>query len=646
MKDEGHGVAAALNRVVENAGVVALVVGVASLAGAFFVPSIAWRIALLVMAAGAGVFFVVPLLRRGGTRQAEEETGDPSQAVSHPSEGAMKKLYFDDYQSSGDRYVVKEISDDAQGVVASSRKAERVETGYRAEELRDMDIPDFFDLDGDGSYSDSDPKAEFHSLANKVLLVLKDVLFAHSVVFFWANREKQQLVMESMATDSPALFGTKRFPIDRDLVSQVAQTAKPRVIGRINPVTEKELLRYYDHPAEVKSALAVPVFFMDKVRGIEPVGVIVADSVAEDAFGQESLDLLGRFTKLVSSMVKSYTDKYDLLLDAELLSSIRRMQDRIKSDPSEETILAALADEAYRLASWEYLTVTMYSDEHQGWSLAKVVNRPGLPYAAPDQRVDLHESIVGEAIARNTVVSLDDMAKEQRAYFHMNERCPRTGSFLCVPISSMNRCYGALTLHHSNVRHFGASEQQTVYRLVENAAAALEVVYMNALVREQVAADAMTGAFTRRHFLTMLEKEILRALEHGAELAAITIAVDGMEGQEARYGRDGRDVILRELVTIARAQMRPYDLVGRLEEDRIAVVLVGTAATDGYLWAEKVRKQIASHVMNVGSRSFSVTVSVGVCGLNDGMSTSDLITGTRHVLDKAIENGGNLVRVY
>jgi diguanylate cyclase (GGDEF)-like protein len=645
MKDEGHGVAVALNRWFKSAEGVAAIVGVASLASAFFIPLIAWRVGLLLLAAGAGVFAAMSRLRRGAS-QSEEGSTDASETGSHPQEGAMKKLYFDDYQSSGNSYVVKEVSDDAHGVVASSRKAERVETGYRAEQLRDMDIPDFFDLDADGSYSDSDPKAEFHSLANKVLLVLKDVLFAHSVVFFWANRDKQQLVMESMATDSPALFGTKRFPIERDLVSQVALSAKPRVIGRINPVTEKELLRYYDHPAEVKSALAVPVFFMDKVRGIEPVGVIVADSVAEDAFGQESLDLLGRFTKLISSMVKSYTDKYDLLLDAELLSSMRRMQDRIKSDPSEETILAALADEAYRLASWEYLTVTMYSEEHNGWSLAKVVNRPGLPYAAPDQRVDLRESIVGGSIERNEVVTCDDMSKDARSYFHLNERCPRAGSFLCVPVSSVNRCYGALTLHHSNVRHFGASEQQTVYRLVENAAAALEVVYMNALVREQVATDAMTGAYTRRHFLSMLEKEILRAMDHGAELAAVTIAVDGLEGQEARYGRDGRDVILRELATMARAQTRPYDLVGRLEDDRIAVVLIDTAASDGYLWAEKVRKQIASHVMNVGSRSFSVTVSVGVCGLNDGMSTSDLITGTRHVLDKAIENGGNLVRVY
>jgi diguanylate cyclase (GGDEF)-like protein len=618
---------------------------VAFLAGAYFVPLLALRIGLGVLAVGAGVFFYYSR-RHFGMSNVPRDDDDRQGIRSQSPDTSMKKLYFDDYQSSGDRYVVKEMNEEAPAVVLSTRKAEPVTPEPHAGQLRDMDIPDFFDLDADGAYTDSDPKAEFHSLVNKLLLVLKDVLFAHTVAFFWANREKKQMVLESMATDTPALFESKRFAMERDLVSQVALTGKPRILGRVNPATEKDLLRYYDEPAGVKAALAVPVFFMDKARGIEPVGVIVADSVVEDTFGQESLDLLGRFTKLASALVKSYTDKYDLLLDAELLASIRRMQDRIKSDPTEETILAALADEAHRLASWEYLTVTMYSEELQGWTLAKVVNRPGQPYAAPDQRVDMHESIVGNAIATNSVEALEDMSRELRSYFHAAEHCPRTGSFLCVPISSMNRCYGALSLHHTAPRRFGGSEEQTVYRLVENAAAALEVVYMNALVRERVAVDGLTGIWTRRHFLTMLEQEVIRAVDSGSELAAVTVAVDGLAGQEARYGRDGRDVIIREMALLLREHARAYDLIGRIEADRLGVILVGTAASDAYLWAERIRKLIASHVMSVGTRSFSVTVSVGVCGLSEGMTIDDLLGGTRHVLDKAIEHGGNLVRVY
>ena len=259
--------------------------------------------------------------------------------------------------------------------------------------------------------------------------MLKDVLFAHSVAFFWANHEKKQMVLESMATDSDLFMREKRFPMESDLPSQVAATGKPQVLGRVNPSSEKDLLRYYEAPPYAKSALGVPVFFMDRTRGIHPVGVIVADSKAEDAFGQETIEVLGRFTKLVSALIKSYTDKYDLLLDSELLASIRRMQDRIMSNPGEQAILDALADEAHRLAHWEYLTVAMYADDRHGWSLQKVVNLPGLPYVAPDQLVDMQESIVGDVIATNKVVSTSDLAAETGTGFTPRRRSSGRGHF-------------------------------------------------------------------------------------------------------------------------------------------------------------------------------------------------------------------------
>jgi diguanylate cyclase (GGDEF)-like protein len=385
---------------------------------------------------------------------------------------------------------------------------------------------------------------------------------------------------------------------------------------------------------------------MDRAKGILPVGTIVADSKAEDAFGQETLELLGRFTKLVSALIKSYTDKYDLLLDSELLSSIRRMQDRVRSEPGEQTILTALAEEARRLANWDFLTVAMYADERRGWSLQKVVNRMGEPYAAPDQLIEDEGSIVGCAIATNRVVTVADMSAEPRFRFHASENIGKQGSFVCIPISSMNRCYGAMTLESKSPGQFSGNEVETMYRLVENAAGSLEVLYMNNLAKEFVHVDQLTGSLTRKFFLRKVEEEVRRAADFAAELASVSIAVDGMGEHLARYGREGCDAILNEAVKILRANIRPYDAVGRLEDDRLGVLLVNTAASDAYLWAEKMRKAVSSHVMVVGKRSFSVTVSAGVCGLSEGMGTDDLVAGTSQVLGKALEHGGNLVRVY
>lgn len=634
-----------LQRVLTINGAVAFA-ALAAICVALFFDAIVVRIVCGLIAVAAGAYFFAWWQSRN-VGEPNRASGGGKDRHSQIPEGNMKRLLFDDYQSSAGKYEVKELEEtEAPRVVPSSKLARPVIPLLRAETLREMEIPDFFDLDSDAPYTETDPKSEFHSLLNKVLLVMKDVLFAQTVAFFWANHDKRQMVLESMATDSDLFTREKRFPMETDLLSQVANSGKPQVVGRVNPSSEKELLRYYESPAYVKSALAVPVFYMDRARGIHPVGVIVADSKAEDAFGQETLELLGRFTKLVSALIKSYTDKYDLLLDSELLASMRRMQDRIMSNPGEQAILDALADEARRLANWEYLTVAMYADDRRGWSLQKVVNLPGLPYVAPDQLLDMHESIVGTVIATNKVISTSDLSADERHRFHAAEKLERAGSFLCVPISSMNRCYGALTLESRKPGQYAGNEVETVYRLVESAAASLEVLYMNALVKDHVAVDHLTGAMTRKHFLKRVEEEVRRAEDEGAELAYVSVAIDAMEEHLRRYGREGCDAILNETVAVLRAHIRGYDLLGRVENDRLGIVLIHTTASDGYLWAEKMRKLVSSHVMSVGARNLSITVSAGVCGLGEGMQVNDLLAGTTQVLGKAMEHGGNLVRVF
>jgi diguanylate cyclase (GGDEF)-like protein len=186
---------------------------------------------------------------------------------------------------------------------------------------------------------------------------------------------------------------------------------------------------------------------------------------------------------------------------------------------------------------------------------------------------------------------------------------------------------------------------ETIYRLVENAAMALEVVYMNDLVKDFVIVDQLTGSFNKKHFLKKLEEEIQRAEEFGQDLTLVSLLVDNGRELATRYGSEGFDSILNQVAMIIRSHIRSYDAVGREQPDGMGVLLINTAASDAYLWAEKIRKQIAGHIMTVGGRSFSITLSAGVCGLSDGMRKEDMLAGTMQLLSKAVEDGGNLVRV-
>ncbi len=639
-------------------GTVALVVFLTLIVG-FFLGSAVGRVicgfgAVIMCGYWFGVLQREGVFRGRGSEAAQrgKRFAEPAQGqkYSQPEEGDMKKLLFDDFQpSSSVGYVVKQISEE--DVVIPSTKSVQAVVTAKEEKIKEFEIADFFDLESDIFQNESEPRSEFNFLLSKLLLAMKEVLFAHSVAFFWANREKQQMVLEAKATESSNFMLVKRYPIDQDVVSQVARTGKPQVLGRISSLAEKELVRHYITGEDIKSLVVVPVYYLTapwEGAGEDqlPEGVIVADSKAEDAFGPETLSLLGQFTKMISALIKTYTSKYDLLLDSELLTSIRRLQDRVKGERNEQAVLDSLADEAVKLLSWDVLTITMYSEELNCWAVQKIMNRNNILYPNINTIVDFNESIIGKAITSNTLVQVNDLEAEPQIRFASNETISLKGSFLCVPISSLNRCYGALTLESANKFQFSPNEAEIMYRLVESAAELLEVLYMNDLVKEYIAVDQLTGALNKKHFGKKLEEEVQRAEDFGAELSLVSIAIDGMQEQVNRYGREGFEGILGQVSRLVRANTQSYDVIGRMDPNSLNVLLVNTTANDAYLWADKVRGHIASKILLIGGLNCSVTVSAGVCGLNDGMKKDELIAGTSQVLHKAIESGGNLVRVF
>jgi diguanylate cyclase (GGDEF)-like protein len=143
-----------------------------------------------------------------------------------------------------------------------------------------------------------------------------------------------------------------------------------------------------------------------------------------------------------------------------------------------------------------------------------------------------------------------------------------------------------------------------------------------------------------------VEQEVLRAEDFSTELACITLEVDSLDEHVQRFGRDAADLILHDIAGIVRAHARPYDIAGREGPGRIGILLVHRTASDAYLWMEKVRKAVAGHVLSLDGRTFSVTASAGICGLAQGMTAAELLQGSLQVLTRAVESGGNVVRVY
>ncbi len=658
---------------------VLLAVGVSAIVTGVLVDVFAVRLICLFVVMGSAVLLYA-LLRVRQMNIQIDAGGAKSHAHSQsPSEG-MKKLVFDDLQHhTAGRYFVEEIQEDGRGgdqtrggasesVQGEGQEggAAHAETsgsspqvtpfqGYSAETkevpsaAREFQISDFFDFDSDIYRGDPEPRTEFNFLLHKVLTVIKEVLFAHSAVFFWANREKGQMIMEARVSDGSNFISSRRFAMGHDLTSKVAESGKPELVTDVNPRSELELLPYYDAPESIKSFVGVPVYFSRKTRdhSVErPVAVIAVDSKAADEFGEETLTLLGQFTKLISALIKSYTDKYDLLLDSELLRSIRKMQERIRKSFSLNVIIQSLSDETSKLVSWDCLSVVLYDERKHAWIARKVTNRSLEGSILLEQAIDFPESIVGQTIKNNTHALVDDLESGRVPRYMAGEKAARAGSFISVPISSVNKCYGALNVESRDKYNFSRQDIEMLYRLAENAAFALEILYLQEAINEYVIVDPLTGVYSKKFFLQRLEEELQRADDHALELSFLFLSLDRPGELGERFDQDGLDRVVSTLAKAIRGSIRPYDIAGRYSGDRFGIVLANTAASEAYLWGEKIRKSVAGHVINVAGKSFSVTVSIGVCGALEGMKKEELLGNTAAVLNKAAEAGGNAVRVF
>ena len=656
----------AFSKRVNSSDGIILTIGIFALILGILIDVFIIRLLCLFVVMGAAVLLFATLRAK---EHVEMDRSGSANAQSTPQfqDDLMKKIVFDDFQTDGGgTYVVGESIDHGEPAfthVSSYQPMQppvsialggdaAVFAGIKQDletAPRQFHISDFFDIDCAIYKGETEPRTEFDFLLNKVLILIKEVLFAHTVVFFWANREKQQMVMEARMTESGRFMTSRRFSIGHDLVSKVAETGKPELVSEVNPVSERELFPYYDSPESVKSFIGVPVFYSrtSDVHAVEqPVAVIAIDSKVEDQFGEETLALLGNYTKLISALIKTYNDKYDLLLDAELLKSIRRLQEKIRNSFSLATMLQALMEETSKLINWDFLSVVLYDENKHAWVAKKVSNRAHDGYLVPEQAIDFPASIVGETIKHNAHRFIDDIEQSVIPRYFKDEKLQYKGSFISIPMSSLNKCYGALSLESRDKFNFTRRDIEMLYRLAENVAAALEIYYLQEVINEYVIVDENTGVYSKKFFLQRVEEELARADENGTELSMLFITIDRSNDVTGRFGREGFERVMMTLAKAIRASVRSYDIVGRYDINEFGVVLLNTPANDAYVWAEKIRKSVAGHVINIEGKSFSITISVGVGGALEGMRKEELVGNTITVLHKATEAGGNLVRVY
>ncbi len=499
-----------------------------------------------------------------------------------------------------------------------------------------------------------DPRADFVVLLGDLLDILRDELNATSAMFFWVNSKKQELVLESAALDDRAyqfLASDKRFPIELDAVSRIVSKRKPELHSTIAPQAELDLIPYYRDAIGIASFAGMPVLFGDAL-----VAVLTVDSAATDHFSAETLRILTDFSKLISGLIRSYIEKYDLLAAARALEASKKLHEiispdstlRVRSlDRNSEYIFRSLTEAAGEIIDWDWLAAASFDESRRLWSISSLQSKRGGVYVQPMTPISHEESIVGKSLASGKSERIDYLTPQHVRYNVEEDRHSAAGhSFLAIPIRTSAKNYGVLAIEHSERARFTGADVETLEHLARGAATALEIIALGEMVGARALTDLLTGLLNKRGLLERTQQELARAMQFDEPLTLVLFEIDGASEFSSRFSQEDSDSIVLAIARLLRFGARPFDVVARAGEHSFAVLLVRMPDEEGYLWSEKMRKMIVSEVIAIGKRSYSVTVSIGVSGARRDGTVDELIEGAELALERARELGGNNVIVY
>lgn len=163
--------------------------------------------------------------------------------------------------------------------------------------------------------------------------------------------------------------------------------------------------------------------------------------------------------------------------------------------------------------------------------------------------------------------------------------------------------------------------------------------------KEAAIRDALTGAYTYDHFLSMLRHEVARGNRYSRPLTCIVVDIDGLRRINDAHGARAGDQVIGEVTQVVQGIIRSSDVLARVSGGQLAMLLPECQGDAGVVVAERVLAAMAEHPFIVQRQVIErVTVSIGVSvHPPHGVTALKLVDAAHRALRQAKSEGRNRV---
>jgi diguanylate cyclase (GGDEF)-like protein len=502
------------------------------------------------------------------------------------------------------------------------------------------DIPPSFFEDSE-VFVGQEPRKEFQHFLDRVFKVIRSVTSTNTTAFFMINVDKKELVLESFDSEyKDAIIEQRKIKIGKDVVSKIAAEMKPEILSEINPVAEMQLIPYYKKAVGTSSFIGVPVYYKRAV-----VGVLCADSKESEAYNNVTVGFFGHFSRLVSSLIHSYTEKYDMMQRTRTLDAISNFRSITSNqDMKVEDIARSVVESAVNILEYTTIGLCAYEEATGGWKIVVIKSRDEDRQELAGKYVEIGNTLTGHTIYGGRTVY---QAPVDRSILRFNskESQKEAGFFVAVPLKSFKSVYGALFVEGKNRTNLTQNDITILETLGEHAGSSLEQMHTSRILQSSAIIDVYSGMMNPPALYRRLSEETERGIALRKNFTFAMLKIDIYSSYDPREYPNRYDQVFYHVSDIIAQVKRKYDLYGRIDSSTLGIIIVESDLVEAKIWAEQLREEVASSVLEIERNKLAVTVSIGLAQLGSLSSPDEVISNCKIAL-KQSEDKMNSVTVF
>lgn len=155
--------------------------------------------------------------------------------------------------------------------------------------------------------------------------------------------------------------------------------------------------------------------------------------------------------------------------------------------------------------------------------------------------------------------------------------------------------------------------------------------------------DPLTSLFNRKFFEDLIQ-EIIEAVKKGQPYSLIFIDMDDLKKINDQFGHITGDSVIRAVSHTIKKSLRADDFAGRWGGDEFIVVIQG-GQEKSKIVAERIQTNLSKISFNIGSHSFTPSVSIGITTVKATDTIESLIERADKATYRAKKKGKGMIEL-